>query len=328
MRFLLFFAIIGSICALQYPAEYHYHYEGQIASGIPAIRPQVAALGIKANLILQMREKTLGVARLTNIEVGEYNDDLQCVHLRQPVPFSYQSMPDPHRETLEQPFVVYFLEESGQVMDVPQSDVEFVTNIRKSIVEILRVEPILANFGGIKGDQLSKHISDGRAPEAFTVEEESILGRCESEYSLTGIYDQDLHVEKEIIEEHLKKDVQSKSSPRSRTSNIPKLEDEYFRLVRAINFDKCNDAVIQQHAGGANMSHEEYSQFRAVHSRSSVSTYILKGQPGSFRVERAIVEGDVIINPFGFKTQRLQTLTNQILPYRLIMLEPFLSHLH
>ncbi|RXG67836.1 Hemolymph clottable protein [Armadillidium vulgare] len=302
----------GSICALQYPVEYHYYYEGQIVSGIPDIRPQEAAFGIKAKLILQMKEKTHGLAKLTDIEIGEYNGDLQSVHLRQPVLFSYQSISDQHRQILEQPFVVYFLEESGHVMDVPQSDVEFVTNIRKSIVEMLRLEPLLANFGGIKGDQLSKYISDDGVPKAFTVEEESILGRCESEYSLTTIYDHYLLGEKEITEKHLKKDVQSKSSPRSRTSNIPKLGEKYHKLVRTINFDKCKDIVIQQHAGGANMSHEGHSPFSAVHSRSSVSNYILKGEPGSFRIQRAIVKGDVIVNPFGFKTEKLRASTNQI----------------
>ncbi|RXG57032.1 Vitellogenin [Armadillidium vulgare] len=251
--------------------------------------------------------------KLTDIEIGEYNDDHKSLTQRQTVPFSYQSIPDPHRKALEQPFIVYFLEESGQVMHVPQSDVEFVTNIRKSIVEILRVEPILANFGGIKGDQLTKHISDGRAPEAFTVEEESILGRCESEYTLKKMEPGDHNVEKKLIEKHLKKDVQSKSSPRSRTSNIPKLEEEEYILVRTINFDKCRDIVIQQHAGGANMSHEGDSQFRAVHSRSSVSIYYLRGQPGSFRIDLALVEGDVIVNPFGFKTEKLQASTRQVL---------------
>ncbi|RXG57031.1 Vitellogenin [Armadillidium vulgare] len=260
-----------------------------------------------------MKEKTHALAKLTDIEVGEYNDDHKSLTQRQTVPFSYQSIPDPHRKALEQPFIVYFLEESGQVMHVPQSDVEFVTNIRKSIVEILRVEPILANFGGIKGDQLTKHISDGRAPEAFTVEEESILGRCESEYTLKKMEPGDHNVEKKLIEKHLKKDVQSKTSPRSRTSNIPKLEEEEYILVRTINFDKCKDIVIQQHAGGANMSHEEDSQFRAVHSRSSVSIYYLRGQPGSFRIDLALVEGDVIVNPFGFKTEKLQASTRQVL---------------
>ncbi|KAB7506438.1 Hemolymph clottable protein, partial [Armadillidium nasatum] len=260
-----------------------------------------------------MKEKTQALAKLTDIEVGEYNDDHKYFRQRQPVSFSYQSIPDPHRKALEQPFVVYFLEESGQVMHVPNSDVEFVTNIRKSIVEMLRIEPILANFGGIRGDQLSKYISDGRAPEAFTVEEESILGRCESEYTLKKLELGDHFEEKKMIEKHLKKDVQSKSSPRSRTSNIPKLEEDEYILMRTINFDKCRDIVIQQHAGGANMSHEGYSQFRAVHSRSSVSIHYLRGQPGSFRVDLALMEGDVIVNPFGFKTEKLQASTKQAL---------------
>ena len=63
------------------------------------------------------------------------------------------------------------------------------------------------------------------------------------------------------------------------------------------------------------MSHEGDSQFRAVHSRSSVSIYYLRGQPGSFRIDLALVEGDVIVNPFGFKTEKLQASTRQVINY-------------
>ncbi|RXG56102.1 Hemolymph clottable protein [Armadillidium vulgare] len=54
----------SSICTLQYPVEYPLlSTKGSIVSGIPDIRPQEAAFGIKAKLILQMKEKTHALAK-------------------------------------------------------------------------------------------------------------------------------------------------------------------------------------------------------------------------------------------------------------------------
>ena len=58
---------------------------------------------------------------------------------------------------------------------------------------------------------------------------------------------------------------------------------------------------------------------KSVSSRSSVSEYILIDQSSydssdtpNYVVETAIVEGEVIVNPYGIKTSPLHLVTNQV----------------
>merc|ERR1711976_659841 len=41
--------------------------------------------------------------------------------------------------------------------------------------------------------------------------------------------------------------------------------------------------------------------------------YIIQGQPGKFRLVRAVIEGGVTINPYGLKTEEVAAITNQTL---------------
>lgn len=131
-------------------------------------------------------------------------------------------------------------------MQVPSSDVEFITNIRKAVVQGLRLEPVIANLGGMKADNLAGLVSNKDGPQAFSLEEETLFGRCQSEYTLTKVPKDNVHSLKQLIERDLKTDEQTQNAPRSFGGRLPKLAEEYWQLVRAINFDKCSDRVILQ----------------------------------------------------------------------------------
>ena len=56
-------------------------------------------------------------------------------------------------------------------------------------------------------------------------------------------------------------------------------------------------------------------QLRGLQSRSSVGEYLLTGEPSSefsMRIEQAVVEGVVTMNPFGHETKKMMTITNQV----------------
>ena len=61
------------------------------------------------------------------------------------------------------------------------------------------------------------------------------------------------------------------------------------------------------------MTKAGFGQMKSTQSRSSIGTYILRGSPREFRLEKAVVEGDIVINPFGIKENRVQSITNQVL---------------
>ena len=52
-----------------------------------------------------------------------------------------------------------------------------------------------------------------------------------------------------------------------------------------------------------------------IQSRSSVGEYLLAGEPKeelSLIINKAIVEGTITLNPYGYDTQKLITITNQV----------------
>lgn len=132
-------------------------------------------------------------------------------------------------------------------MVVPASEIEFLTNIRKSVVETLRLQPILGNFGGIHRDILPMQIPGGNASDSFSLEEETLFGRCESHYTLTRLPSHLAQDEIKEIKKHLRVDEQTEGAKRARVNvPVPKLKEEYWRLVRSINLDKCHERVIVQ----------------------------------------------------------------------------------
>ena len=68
-------------------------------------------------------------------------------------------------------------------MELKEEEPEWMTNIRKSVVNHLRIAPVRPTMGEVPGDDATKMIvsSDEEHPRSFTIIEDTILGRCPSQ---------------------------------------------------------------------------------------------------------------------------------------------------
>ena len=75
-------------------------------------------------------------------------------------------------------------------MEVMEDEDMWMTNIRKSVVNHLRIAPLRPTMGEVEGDLSYRMIvseEDPEMPRSFTIEEDTILGRCPSQYVLIKV---------------------------------------------------------------------------------------------------------------------------------------------
>lgn len=310
MKLAIFFlALIGLGSALQQGMTYTYKYEGRVATGIPKIRNQAAGTGIKAEVQVTMKSRASAIVKLNHVQVGEYHGPTS-EEMRASLPIQYQPI-STGAQAISEPFGVNFLQTEGDVMEVSRAEEEWVTNIKKAIVNVLRIAPVRVAMDTSRADPATNYIrssSHGQITGAFSLMEDTILGRCLSEYTLTPLTQAEDAEENAKIKQQLKQDdeLEGKKSSQGR-----KLESTLFRAVRSINLDNCQDRAVLQHAGVGNTTDAGSGHFTFAQTRGSSGEYIVRGSPGNFRVERALVEGALSINPYGYKTEPIVTYSNQ-----------------
>ena len=72
--------------------------------------------------------------------------------------------------------------------------------------------------------------------------------------------------------------------------------------------------MIFQQVSVGNATRLGQGQFKFVQSRSSSGEYIIQGEKPNFRLVKSVVEGSLITSPFGYNTEKIITLTNQVIP--------------
>lgn len=312
MKLLILLTLIGAAVALQYPIEYQYRYEARIGTAVPGIAPQVAGLGMKATVNIQMKTRSQAVVQIKNLVVGAINTRLPATFLRQAMPIVYSPINSEASKIMELPFSVNLLEDKNQVMDVSEKDPLWITNIRKAVVDALLVEPVRYNKDSLPVDPVAKRLGHVHAPASFAIQEETIFGKCEVQYTITELRNSEAMEIEKMLQDQVVIDVQARRPSKSglRTT-IPKIGTKLWRMVRAVNFDNCDDPVVLQHSSISNTSRAANGQWASLMSRASVGQYILRGETGQFRVEKASVEGSWSKRPFGMHSEKIFSLTNQ-----------------
>lgn len=306
-------SIFGLGLALQPSTLYTYKYVAKVATGLPNSRSQVAGSGIRADVKVYMSSKSQGIVQFENIMVGEYHGDVACDLHSDVLPVQWSPLPQAYKE-LEESFKVTFNAQS-EVMEVPSADKEWMTNIRKSVVNQLRIAPIRANMGEAEGDQAYElnHQQSDQNTLVYDIEEDTILGRCPSQYTISRMPEFFAENEENSLRPEMKEDVErsGKKSSVRKELQMQKL----WRAVKSIDFNHCQDPVVLQHVGFGNATNFGRGNIDYIQSRTSTSQYILRGAPGNFRLERALIEGSYTQETYGYTSQdeQLQLLTNQTL---------------
>ncbi|XP_071538850.1 hemolymph clottable protein-like [Panulirus ornatus] len=333
MVVVLLLALVGSCWGLQPKLEYQYRYYGRVASGIPSVKNQFSGAGIQADVTVQLTEVPVILVQISNVQVGDMHDELKC-DLRNPLPIEYHRLVE-GVELLETPFVVHLNDtEEADYMEAPVEPT-WITNIRRSIVNIFRVAPLRVNFG-IRGQEYQS--------PTFGVTETTMSGHCFNWYSLLRLPEEEAAQKNKEQEAQIEDDIQrdqqadsytdgsktggsksgrksvakgktshgktSQTSEPGRLLDIPAINDGLWTMVRTVDFNLCEDLVALKLHG-----HKKTDE---KISRSSVGTYLLRGDETGWRIERAVVEGSVSVFADAAKENHVDTFTNQTLELRAV----------
>ncbi|CAL4100550.1 unnamed protein product, partial [Meganyctiphanes norvegica] len=328
-------ALLGIILdiswCLQPGLQYQYKYSGKVTTGMTEVTPQVAAAGMTADLLIWVNVDTQIKFQLTNIKVGDMNGDGGCDPRNPPIQYSVL---ENHTEHLTKPFMVKLTD--GQMTEIlaPSSDPSWITNVRRSILNLFNIPVLQVNFGGEK--------KIFKAEPVFARNQQTPMGNCKSVYTLTRLVDVLEEAENKSTQANIVEDVQfsedkpetSKYSSQGVYTNPyynprleqlreevvdsrPMMDDKIWRLIRDVDFAKCEKPVVLNcagvvmisKAGKPNCGEDYFSSF-------SNSIYTLRGGQDGVRVERAIVDGFYIVDPlYGAAKEHLTTFVNQTIAF-------------
>ncbi|XP_076060657.1 hemolymph clottable protein-like [Oratosquilla oratoria] len=332
-------ALLGLASALQHGLEYEYIYESRIATGIPEIQRQHAGAALRASVTVQLLGDDL-MSQISNIEVADMNGLTEC-DSKASLPLTYEPMVD-HVGVFQEPFLI----NGTDSLVVPQDEPYWITNIRKAVATLFTAEPLRTHGNELDGLLQTQAFLD---PAVVVDEEQSLAGICQHRYVLTKLPDYLKEEHVEYIEMTVEEDVQSdtghfassalkskgghgkgsKSSTGGKGTSkggkggklrvdVPKLGDDVYVLSRVINFDKCQTLVKFQNYGYGIYCKMGTSQCGTLLSRSSTGSFTLRGSPDALRIEKVEIEGNVLMNPLGYETEKIRTVTNQILKLKAV----------
>ncbi|XP_076060536.1 hemolymph clottable protein-like [Oratosquilla oratoria] len=337
---LFLLACLGLASALQPGLEYEYVYHSRIATGIPEIQRQFAGAAIRASITVQLQGESL-MAQMTHIEVADMNGLIEC-DSRAPLPLEYKILPG-YDEILKKPFFI----NGTTSLVVSKSEPYWITNIRKAVATLFTVKPLRDHE---QHDGLLQ-TEAFHTPALVVDDEQSLAGICQNRYILTKLPDYLKQEHLTYIEETVEEDVQWVSdqlgSLKSKTSskntakghktagqkgskgskgskggkykvNVPKIGNDVYVLTKSVNFNECKEMVKFQNYGYGIYCKLGSSQCGTILSRSSTGSFYLRGSPDALRIERVEIEGNIIMNPLGYETEKIRTVTNQTLELKAV----------
>ncbi|KAB7500814.1 Hemolymph clottable protein, partial [Armadillidium nasatum] len=182
--------------------------------------------------------------------------------------------------TLEQPFRANLRGSQPFSIEYEETEERWLSNVRKGIASVFKNEILKGNFETQdEKDSISSLFHEGHLVNIFSVEEETIFGICKVTYEIHEINKGLITPENEFFSS-LKID-----------SN-----EDLWRVVRSVDFDKCNEKVI---LNINSLNEKKNKEQKPKYTRSSVSTYLLSGSPGHFDLYGVVVEG-VMTYPLSF----------------------------
>ncbi|CAL4141474.1 unnamed protein product [Meganyctiphanes norvegica] len=97
------------------------------------------------------------------------------------------------------------------------------------------------------------------------------------------------------------------------TAGAPALSNKYWSIKKTVDFNLCDKKVELKRDGTPVDCKPGNLMCEPKIERSSIGTYVLRGDSNGVRIERAVIEGSVIFKAIDANSEKIQTFTNQTL---------------
>ncbi|XP_037088058.1 vitellogenin-1-like [Pollicipes pollicipes] len=303
----LLLLLLVSVCAAELgfkpKQQCTYHYEAKQASGIPGLRTQWSAIGLKMDIDIQATTPDSLYVQLKNIKHGELHNELVQQPWREGLPMPWSAVPQ-FQGPLSEKFKVEM--NNGQVRTIVTSQGEptWVVNIKKSIAQLFQMD--LKQQNSIELPHLSQPdtYTAGKVGERerfFRVMEDSIGGECETMYEVTP-----------QLADNLRADAGEEL--RRRGVSVPEWDAFHpFTVTKTKNYQNCRTRPIWQHLTPPAVSCRADDCHLTASNRSATAYYVLNGESTDFTIQSVVAESEALMFPYGHETEQIWTVTNQTL---------------
>ncbi|KAF2359093.1 von Willebrand factor type D domain [Trinorchestia longiramus] len=324
--------LIGTCTGLQYPLQYLYHYRAKVSAGVPEINANHRATSsIRANLRVYVTSETTVAFQLEDVEFLDCHDCHNCDSEG-----SGDVQASEYQAAWEEPASLlgqhaFGINENGHFVHHAEEK-QWVLNFYKSIAGLFNISPLRHTFF-----RTHNETQEGGYVEV----EETVMGTCQSTYTEHKLNGVALSQYEHFIHDHVTADPQlsdecrqtappaalktpgkgrkvrsTKTRKTSKTSNFvrcdfPSISNAVTRVVRSVNLEDCIDRVEWQHSMGSVYCSLGEDQCKNIFSRNSNGVYYVRGDHNGMRLEKAKIKGSIIISPYGYETEHLQTITKQ-----------------
>ncbi|XP_043225544.1 vitellogenin-1-like [Amphibalanus amphitrite] len=306
----LLLLLLVSACAaelgFQPKRQYTYLYEAKQASGIPGIKSQWSALGMKMKVTVQVPTAGNLFFKLENVQQGE----LKNTYTQQPWRKSFSLPYSPVQQYQQELSKVFKVELNGGVIRKIQTSGEepiWVVNIKKSIAQMFQLDMQKHQAIDVPSMVQPSGYQSGQQADFFRVMEESIGGECETLYETTPVLPQDL-----------KGDMVQELTLLSQTSlpgiKVPDFDSFHpFVVTKTKNYQNCKVRPNWQHMTPGAVSCHTEDCYLTASNRSASARYVLDGDRNNFQIQYVVAESEALMFPYGHETEQLWTVTNQTL---------------
>jgi len=282
MRSLSALLIIGCVAAstvrLQdYSKEYRYRYSSHVLTGIPELNLQYAGLRLSSDVRIQLKQDSSFRIKLENPRFVSYNDMLPELegnnHIRtegkeEPLPSSMKSW-------LEKPFTLYHKRGLVEKLETENGEPEFIVNLKKGISSQLQAD--WAKFDTSRLQGKSQDNTEIEILPTFTSHEASVMGKCETIYSITK------------LPEHQIREFEEKEKTEGKACE----GQGYYEILKTKNFDRCTEHPTYVRTFGVDPK-SDGSGASTLPSHSSVTRMIVCGSRGDIILRKVVTENKIV----------------------------------
>eukprot|EP00094_Tigriopus_californicus_P014146 TCALIF_13701-PA protein Name:"Similar to Vitellogenin-2 (Solenopsis invicta)" AED:0.10 eAED:0.10 QI:38/1/0.5/1/1/1/2/0/283 len=220
-------------------------------TGLEEIRAQYGGMELSSIIRVQVFSDYSLRIKFENSKLVVVNKDLPIVHGRPQIPEGSQELPEEFRRPLETAFMVHLKAGVVENLFVERDEPVVVTNIKKALLSQLQMDLSASRRQDIGSNAIPKSIMADERPTFFTTEESSILGDCETIYSVNPLpkYQVNEMESRWIEEERELRELGILSGPKSEGDEACRGKT-YYEVIKTRNFDNCRERpVFQQWIG-------------------------------------------------------------------------------
>jgi hypothetical protein len=271
--------------------EFHYFYNGQLATGIPGSSKQHSVTRIQALVSFVFKSSESVMMKFKEVRFGKLNDRVESPHAM--VPFmAFEEVPieSELKERLLVP--LKFSYSRGMISDIVFEGIEeaWSANIKRGVLNMLQVNLFQHKATDLTEEALvNNRIVKTETPEQdfFRVMEDTVEGECETLYTVTR-------------------------QPHPYYTAGPVLN-----VTKSINFERCNRRPEVKYnfrfADPCPSCETGYNEKQKFLKSSTVAKYNITGTRESFLIESVRFESQYTFVPFNEEANVINTYVNQTL---------------